>query len=154
MNYCYLDLLQSSHFFLSRSVVIFQIFCGHFVFLVGGGSFFILYRYVTSVTEMSTRNISWRVKAADAWGWQPYHLHVLIVLKSGNLNLLGPSGSAQACNGIALPLHYVCICITVGEPRCATNRKIAGSIPFDVIGFFNWHKILPIALRSWGRLSL
>jgi hypothetical protein len=32
--------------------------------------------------EMSTRDISWGgggVKAADAYGWQPYHLHVLIV---------------------------------------------------------------------------
>ena len=34
-----------------------------------------------------------------------------IVLKSGNLNLLEPSGSVQACNGIAfcfLPLLFVC----------------------------------------------
>jgi len=28
------------------------------------------------------------------------------VLKSGNLNLLEPSGPLQACNGIALPLPY------------------------------------------------
>jgi len=33
---------------------------------------------------------------------------------------------------------------------CATNWKVAGSIPAGVIGFF----ILPIALWSWGRLSL
>ena len=26
-----------------------------------------------SLTEMSTRNISWWVKAAGSWGWQPYH---------------------------------------------------------------------------------
>jgi hypothetical protein len=26
------------------------------------------------LTEMSTRNISWEVKAADAYGWQAYHL--------------------------------------------------------------------------------
>ena len=36
---------------------------------------------------------------------------------------------------------------------CATNRKVAGSIP-GVIGIFHWHKILPIALWSWGWLSL
>jgi len=42
------------------------------------------------------------VKAAGAWGWQPYHLHVSTVLKSGRLNLLEPSGPVQACNGIAL----------------------------------------------------
>jgi hypothetical protein len=32
------------------------------------------------------------------------HLHVPIVLKSGSLNLLEPSGPVKACNGIALPL--------------------------------------------------
>jgi len=44
------------------------------------------------------------VKAAGAYGWQPYHLHVPTVLKSGSLNLLELSGPVQACNGIALPL--------------------------------------------------
>jgi len=43
-------------------------------------------------------------KAAGAQGWQLNHLHVLIVLKSGSLNLLEPSGPVQACNGIALPV--------------------------------------------------
>jgi hypothetical protein len=28
------------------------------------------------LTEMSARNISWGVKAASAYGWQPYRLHV------------------------------------------------------------------------------
>jgi hypothetical protein len=28
------------------------------------------------LTEMSTRNLSWGVKAAGAYGWQPYHLQV------------------------------------------------------------------------------
>ena len=58
------------------------------------------------LTEMSTRNISWGVNAAGSYGWQPYHLHVSIVLKSGSLNLLESSGPVQACNGIALPLPY------------------------------------------------
>ena len=38
--------------------------------------------------------------------WQPYHLHVPIVLKSGSLNLLEPLGPVHACNGIALPFTY------------------------------------------------
>ena len=38
---------------------------------------------------------------------------------------------------------------------CATNRKVAGSIPDGVIiGILHSHKILSIALWPWGRLSL
>jgi hypothetical protein len=40
---------------------------------------------------------------AGTYGWQPYHLHVPTVFKSGILNLLEPAGPVQACNGIALP---------------------------------------------------
>jgi hypothetical protein len=37
---------------------------------------------------------------------------MLIVLKSGSLKLLEPSGPVQACNGIALPLPMqACLCI-------------------------------------------
>jgi hypothetical protein len=42
-------------------------------------------------------------KAAGAYSWQPYLLHVPIVLKSGSLNFLEPLGPVQGCNGIALP---------------------------------------------------
>jgi hypothetical protein len=56
------------------------------------------------LTEISTRNIYWGVKEAGAWGWQLYHFHVPIVLKSGILDHLEPSGVVQACNGTALPL--------------------------------------------------
>jgi hypothetical protein len=52
------------------------------------------------LTDVRTRNISWGVKAASVYGWQPYHLHVLTILKSGSLNLLEPHGPVQACNGI------------------------------------------------------
>jgi hypothetical protein len=44
-----------------------------------------------------------------AYGSQPYHLHVPIVLKSGSIKLLEPSGPVQACYGLALALH---ICLT------------------------------------------
>jgi hypothetical protein len=59
------------------------------------------------LTEMSTMNNSCGVKAADAYDWQPYHLHVPIVLKYGRLNLLEPYGPVQAMNGIALPLPFI-----------------------------------------------
>ena len=57
-------------------------------------------------------------KAAGAYGWQPYHLHVPIVLKSGSLNLLEPSGPVQACNGIA-------------------KKKLSGPT------FFAWFTVIP-----------
>jgi len=47
------------------------------------------------VTEMSTSNSSWEVKTADVQGWQTYHIHVSIVVESGSLNLLEPSGPVQ-----------------------------------------------------------
>ena len=38
-----------------------------------------------------------------------------IVLKSGGLNLLEPSGPVQVCNGIALPLYTICVkCLSYG----------------------------------------
>jgi hypothetical protein len=51
---------------------------------------------------MSTRNVSWDVKAAGAQDWQPYHLHVPNVLKSGSLNLSEPLEPALACSAIAV----------------------------------------------------
>jgi hypothetical protein len=45
---------------------------------------------------------------------------VPIVLKSGSLNLLEPSGPVKTCNGIALPFYYVkgkC-----GIPRVEVNE--------------------------------
>jgi hypothetical protein len=59
------------------------------------------------LTEMSNRNISWRIKAAGALCWQPYHLRVSNVLKSGSLNLLEPSGPVQACDGIAFTFYHI-----------------------------------------------
>jgi hypothetical protein len=47
------------------------------------------------LTEMSTRNISWGVKADGAYGWQPYHSYVPTVLKSESLNLLVPPRPLQ-----------------------------------------------------------
>ena len=69
-----------------------------------------------------------------------------VVMKSGNLNFLEPSGPLQACNGTALPF----IAMAQWLRCCATNRKVAGSIPTGVIGIFHLHKILPIAICSLG----
>jgi hypothetical protein len=37
---------------------------------------------------------------------------LLIVLKSGSLNLLEPSAPVKACNGIALPLPLYRVCLS------------------------------------------
>jgi hypothetical protein len=59
--------------------------------------------FVGILTEMSTRNISW------GKGGRCVRLTILppscsVVIKSGNLNSLEPSGSLKAWNGTALPL--------------------------------------------------
>jgi len=58
-----------------------------------------------ALADMSTGIFPLGVKTAGSYGWQPYHLYVPIVLKSGSLNLLEPSGPVQAPNGIALPFY-------------------------------------------------
>jgi len=83
------------------------------------------------LTEMSIRNISWGVKAAGAQGWQPYHLHVPIVLKSGILNVLELSGPVQACNGIALPFIHIMHTI---------RTKPFSSIGWSILGGQDAHK--------------
>ena len=77
------------------------VFTGIFHWHIPSGCTMVLWP-TQPLTEMSTSNISWGVKVAGAWGWQPYHLHVPIVLKSGSLKLLEPTGPIQACNGIVL----------------------------------------------------
>ena len=56
------------------------------------------------------------VKLAGAWGWQPHHLCVPNVMKSGSLNLLVPSGSHRACYGSAL------LYLTANVPVKVLNR--------------------------------
>ena len=51
-------------------------------------------------------------------------------------------------------IYYVGTAVAPWLRCCATNQKVAGSIPAGVIGIFRWHKILPIALWPWGRLNL
>jgi len=47
---------------------------------------------VMPLRRMSTRNISCVVKAASAWGSQPYHILNPKASKTGSLNILEPSG--------------------------------------------------------------
>jgi len=46
-----------------------------------------------------------------------YHLQLPIVMKSGSLNLLEPSGPVQACNGIAV--HFTISSAEIGKLWCS-----------------------------------
>jgi hypothetical protein len=59
------------------------------------------------LTEMSTRNIFWGGKGGRCIVLTNSHLQVPIVLKSGILILMEPSGPVQACNGMAL--SFTCL---------------------------------------------
>ena len=92
------------------------------------------------LTEMSTRNISWGVKAAGVLDW-PYHLHVPIVMKSGRLNFLGPSGPVQACTRIALPL-----CPGFSQGSIVSSGDIISLFRKFLITFGAWTQ----HSREWG----
>jgi len=49
------------------------------------------------------------VRAAGAWGLQSYQLHVPIVLKSGSLKLLEPSGPLQAYTRVDFYVYLVTV---------------------------------------------
>ena len=106
------------------------------------------------LTEMSTRNISWGVKAAGAYGWQPYHLHVPIVLKSGSLNLLEPSGPVQACNGGLL----YCFNLTNVEVIYFIKRVVSSDISDQycicVVSFFLYLEIGVMMATKQSRNTL
>jgi len=55
------------------------------------------------LTEMSTRSVSWG-KGGRCVRLTTLPPSCAVIMKSGNLSFLEPSGSVQACNGIALPL--------------------------------------------------
>ena len=57
---------------------------------------------IQSLTEMSTRCISWGCVSLTV-----LPPSCAVVMKSGNLNFLEPSGPLQACNGTAIPLPFI-----------------------------------------------
>ena len=63
------------------------------------------------LTEMSTRSISWGSKDGRCVKLKTLPPSCAVFTKSGSLNFLEPSGSVQACNGIALhiflPFTYI-----------------------------------------------
>jgi len=59
------------------------------------------------LTEMSTKCISFVGKGGRYVRLTTLSPSCAVVMKSGNLNFLEPSGPLQACNGTALPYLYL-----------------------------------------------
>ena len=92
------------------------------------------------LTEMSNKRISCGDKCGRCVRLTTLPPSCAVVMKSGNLNLLEPSGPLQACNGTDLPFFSIFWLGTAVEQWfrcCATNRKVAGLIPDGVIGIFH-----------------
>ena len=58
------------------------------------------------LTETSTRNISCEVRVAGAQGWQPYYLHVAIVMIPGSVNLLESYILSRSGDGVLRCYSY------------------------------------------------
>jgi hypothetical protein len=85
------------------------------------------------LTEMSTRCISWG-KGGRCVRLTTLPPSCAVVVKSGNLNFLEPSGPLQACNRTALPLLFYTTFTSrgihaPGEIRTCNSRKRAAADP-------------------------
>jgi hypothetical protein len=68
---------------------------------------------IQPLTEMITRNVSWRVMAAEAYGRQTGNFYGPIVLKSWILNLLDPSRSVRSVLCLLMKLRQYYDCATL-----------------------------------------
>jgi len=96
-----------------------------------------------------------RGKVAEAWRWPPTPSSTK-VKERVQLYIYSPSGSSWPLLGWILPLPiYMRNAVAQWLRRCATNRKVAGSIPNCVIGIFHWHNPsdLTMALGSTQPLT-
>jgi len=69
---------------------------------------------IQPLTKMITRNVSWWVMVAGAYGRQPGHFYVPIVLKSWILNLLEPLGPVHSLLCFLIKLRQCYDCTTLG----------------------------------------
>jgi hypothetical protein len=60
-----------------------------------------------------------------------------IFFKSGNLNLLAPSGSVQACNGIALSFNK-----KYSTVHLASSTKYSGAVPRQLSSGLSWFIVM------------
>jgi len=86
-------------------------------------------------TEMSTRNIFWGVNMASAWGWQPYKLHVPVVLKSGSLNVLELAGPVQALQRL---IYLYILCTHTHSNTTILHSHVLCFLQFYALFVWSW----------------
>jgi hypothetical protein len=99
---------------------------------------------------MSTRNISWGVKAAGAWEW-PHQLQMPNVMESGSLNLLEPCGPRRACYGTPFYIQTCSVTVDIGLATFDVRWKVQkGEIRNYRLGLFVcfWHNSHQWAMGS------
>jgi hypothetical protein len=109
------------------------------------------------LTEMSTRCISWVYRRAvrEADNLTP---PCAVVMKSGNLNILEPSGPLQACNGTALLEVHLSYLLNAGAPKLSgstTERHADNGLPTQLAHSFTdiyWCSIYTVCTpHTWER---
>jgi hypothetical protein len=92
-------------------------------------------RWTQVLTEMSTRRISW-CKCGRCVRLTILPPSCAVVMKSGNLNFLEPSGLLQACNGTAWTSNQVCSKRTYNYSRTSNCQCSLFSERFSIIRIF------------------
>jgi hypothetical protein len=85
--------------------------------------------------------------------WNALYFHKFFCFRDEQKLVLGPETVHYAQASYLSPNVY----LTMGlhfSTSSNMSRKIAGSIPGEVIGLFSMHIMLPAALWPWGRMNL
>ena len=93
---------------------------------------------IQPLTEMSTRCISWG-KGGLCVRLTTLPPSCVVVMKSGNLNFLEPSGPLEVRNGTALPLPFINLSISIYMTCCCQNYFSAFFLSSDQLS----HSTMP-----------
>jgi hypothetical protein len=99
------------------------------------------------LTEMSTRNISWRVKAGGASSWQPYHLHVPLSWNLGASTFWNPHGLSRSVMGMLYLLPK-------GLDISSQLHDVTSQNTIALLLLSETHISHPVLLIDVGRLNL
>ena len=121
--------------------------------------------YVWSIHwGITVEHLAWSLLCTESWGWINNYF-----LGGKTPEFLSKDSSTSHTSGLlrtaiqSMPRNFNISLIMSRKwgtavaqwlRCCVRNQKVAGSIQAGVIGIFHWHKIPPIALWPWGRLSL